>query len=205
MSTRVFETAPLANKCLVEPQGGCTWSPYERLAQRVPVGAHFVVGSKGLIDVFYRGERIGGGDGTDSRYHGKGGLWRLRSIRFDTDACKWPLIIVARKLAPGQARDSFGISTYYDGKWRNGGCELWPGNLIRCKGSSREDAAYTQEMGRCSYSDVQAWRGVGIRVGDPFARTLGPLRDRQIYNPRASARTLVVAATLPFCQGGSLE
>lgn len=202
---RVFESPPFSQMCRAEPLSGCSWSPYERLAQRVPTGAYFAVGSKALVDVFYRGVRIGGGNGADPQFNGNGGVFHLQPVQFDVEACRWPLMIVVRNLQQGQARDSFGIAAFYDGSWKNGGCVAWTNQMIRGQGSDLNDAEYVERMSRSSFSDVQAWPSVGVRTADPWAQGLGGLGYRQIYDVSQTGRSLAVAATFPFCQGSSLE
>lgn len=158
-----------------------------------------------MVDVFYRGRRIGGGDGSDPRFRGHGGVFNLEPIVFDVAACRWPLVIVARNLRRGEARDSFGIATFQDGGWTNGGCAAWPSAMIRGLGSGLNDSAYVERMSLSTLPDAQAWAGVGVRVGDPWARGLGSVGYQQIYDASHTGCSFSVAATLPFCQGSSLE
>lgn len=202
---RVIEKPPLSQTCVAERLGGCTWTPYERLTQNVPASAKLVVGSKAKVDVYYRGKRIGGGDGTHPRFAGKGGVFNLKTLVFDVAACRWPLVVVARKLRRGQARDSFGLAIFYDGRWTNAGCHSWPSQMIRGLGSPRNSTAYLKQMSMCSFADVQQWPSVGTRTNHPPARGLGRVAYQQIYDKRYAGSSFAVAATLPFCQGSSLE
>lgn len=214
LRTSVYEVPRFSRMCAARQVTGNIWTPYEQLSQSVPKSATLRVASKGVVDVFYGGKRIGGGNGRASKFRGKGSEWQIKNIDFGADACRYPIVVVVRDVKRGRGGDSLGMSIDWGRGRLSAGCKSWPTQLFRAKCSNwrsnvvpfwKGSYKLARSLGGTSFKQcVGAWKAPLVRKYDANAKQWGHT-GRYSLHGSGKGNVLTIVAALPFCVGSSIS
>lgn len=214
LRTTVYEVPRFSRLCAARTVAGTVWTPYEQLAQSVPRKATIRVASKGVVDIFYSGKRIGGGNGGAAQFRGKGNAWTIKNINFGADACRNPIVVVVRNVRKGLGRDSVGMSIDWGSGIRDAGCPSWPRQLFRSKVSKWESVhqpfwkgsyKLVSKLSNTSYKRcLGTWKAPRVRRSDPSVKQWGR-PGRFSFHGTSKGNVFTLIGALPFCVGSSVS